>query len=130
MVDLLGRAGLLDEAYKLIKEMAIEPDAVIWRTFSVFVEFTKILRWKWDNAKKVRCVMKWNGVCKNSGKSWVEVGNIVHQFKADDRSHREAELIYKTLKEMICRTKLEGFSSITKLVLMDISDEEKEENLS
>ena len=30
MVDLLGRAGLLDEAEELIKSLAIEHDAVVW----------------------------------------------------------------------------------------------------
>lgn len=33
MVDLLGRAGLLDQAYHLItNDMGIKPDAMIWRT--------------------------------------------------------------------------------------------------
>ncbi|PKA66645.1 Pentatricopeptide repeat-containing protein [Apostasia shenzhenica] len=33
MVDLLGRAGLLDEAYRfIVNEMRVQPDAAIWRT--------------------------------------------------------------------------------------------------
>ncbi|TYJ28065.1 hypothetical protein E1A91_A07G232500v1 [Gossypium mustelinum] len=32
MVDMLGRAGLLDEAFKFIDSMVIEPNAIIWRT--------------------------------------------------------------------------------------------------
>ncbi|KAL1356324.1 hypothetical protein HN51_008331 [Arachis hypogaea] len=32
MVDLLGRAGLVEEAYRLIKSMPMECDAVVWRT--------------------------------------------------------------------------------------------------
>ena len=33
IVDLMGRAGLLDEAYELVtKEMRVTPDATIWRT--------------------------------------------------------------------------------------------------
>lgn len=32
MVDLLGRAGLVEEAEKLIGEMQTNPDAVIWRS--------------------------------------------------------------------------------------------------
>ncbi|KAF7047593.1 hypothetical protein CFC21_056500 [Triticum aestivum] len=33
IVDLMGRAGLLDEAYQLVvKEMKVAPDATIWRT--------------------------------------------------------------------------------------------------
>jgi len=30
MVDLLGRAGYLDEAYDFINRMSIKPDATIW----------------------------------------------------------------------------------------------------
>ncbi|XP_072979530.1 pentatricopeptide repeat-containing protein At3g47530 [Typha angustifolia] len=33
VVDLMGRAGLLDQAYRLIvREMGVEPDATLWRT--------------------------------------------------------------------------------------------------
>ncbi|KAL8547235.1 hypothetical protein ACS0TY_006813 [Phlomoides rotata] len=32
MVDILGRAGLLDEAYELIHSMRVKPDAAMWRT--------------------------------------------------------------------------------------------------
>ncbi|KAJ4820273.1 Pentatricopeptide repeat-containing protein [Rhynchospora pubera] len=32
MVDMLGRAGFLKEAYNFVKEMKIEPNVVIWRT--------------------------------------------------------------------------------------------------
>lgn len=32
MVDILGRAGLLDEAFRFVETMEIEPNAIIWRT--------------------------------------------------------------------------------------------------
>ncbi|KAH7848417.1 hypothetical protein Vadar_002524 [Vaccinium darrowii] len=32
VVDLLGRAGHLEEAYSFIKDMKVEPDAVLWRS--------------------------------------------------------------------------------------------------
>jgi pentatricopeptide repeat protein len=32
MVDMLGRAGFLKEAYHIIQEMKIEPNVVVWRT--------------------------------------------------------------------------------------------------
>ena len=32
MVDVLGRAGRLEEAYEFIQSMPIEPDPVVWRT--------------------------------------------------------------------------------------------------
>ncbi|PRQ17214.1 putative tetratricopeptide-like helical domain, DYW domain-containing protein [Rosa chinensis] len=32
MVDILGRAGLIEEAYQFIRNMPIQPNAVVWRT--------------------------------------------------------------------------------------------------
>ncbi|KAK7855832.1 pentatricopeptide repeat-containing protein [Quercus suber] len=32
MVDLLGHAGLLDQAYQLIMSMGVKPDLTMWRT--------------------------------------------------------------------------------------------------
>ncbi|KAG7602327.1 Pentatricopeptide repeat-containing protein [Arabidopsis thaliana] len=32
MVDMLGRAGLLDEAFMFVESMKIEPNAIVWRT--------------------------------------------------------------------------------------------------
>ncbi|XP_043688273.1 pentatricopeptide repeat-containing protein At5g66520-like [Telopea speciosissima] len=33
MVDLLGKAGLLEEAYKVIKTMNLEPNIIVWSSF-------------------------------------------------------------------------------------------------
>ncbi|XVF19249.1 hypothetical protein REPUB_Repub11eG0093700 [Reevesia pubescens] len=46
MLDLLGKAGLLDEAEELVKNMAIEPDAVVWGAL--------FFAWKFFNGRK-RC---------------------------------------------------------------------------
>jgi hypothetical protein len=75
-------------------------------------------------------MMKKTGVRKNRGKSWVELVGVIHQFKAGDRSHPETEAIYRVLEGLIKRVKLEGFTYVTELVLMDVSEEEKEENLN
>ncbi|RAL41526.1 hypothetical protein DM860_010320 [Cuscuta australis] len=157
MVDLLGRAGLLDEAYSMIKEMPMEPDVVIWRTFLSScrthknselgeVAATEISHLtsgdyvlmsniycsvkRWDSAEELREAMKQNGVRKTRGRSWVETGNTVHVFNAGDRSHPEMNVIYKSLKVLVTLSKMEGFHHETELVLMDISEEEKEENLA
>lgn len=157
MVDLLGRAGLVEEAYAMIKAMPMEPDIVIWRALLSAcrnfknpelgeVAIAKISHLnsgdyillsnmycsleKWDSAERVREMMKRDGVRKNRGRSWVELGGVIHQFKAGDRSHPETGAIYKVLEGLIRRTKLEGFMPATDLVLMDVSDEEREENLN
>lgn len=157
MVDLLGRAGLLEEAYAMIKEMTVEPDIVTWRAFlsacrthknselgEVAIEKISHLGSgdyilmsniycsikKWDNSEKLRYMMKKKGIRKSSGKSWLEFGGAIHQFNAGDKSHHEAKTIYKVLESLIQRTRMEGFISETDLVLMDVSEEEKEENLN
>ncbi|KAI3455208.1 hypothetical protein Pfo_011871 [Paulownia fortunei] len=157
MVDLFARAGLLEEAYAMIKDMPMEPDVVVWRTLlsacrthknsklgEVIVEKIKHLgsgdyvllsniycsTKKWDNAETVRYTMNKKGVHKSIGKSWVELHGAIHHFKAGDRSHPETEAIYKVLEALIRRSRMEGYVSLADLVLMDISEEEKEENLN
>ncbi|KAG2312465.1 hypothetical protein Bca52824_024022 [Brassica carinata] len=157
MVDLLGRAGKVKEAYELIESMPVEPDLVIWRSLlsssrtyknpeiaetamqnlskarsgdyvllSNIYSSTK----KWESAQKVRELMKQKGIRKAKGKSWVEFGGVIHRFKAGDTSHTEMKAIYKLLEELIQKTKSLGFVPDTDLVLMDVSEEEKEENLN
>ncbi|XP_061370591.1 pentatricopeptide repeat-containing protein At5g50990 [Gastrolobium bilobum] len=156
MVDLLGRAGLLEEAYAMIKVMPMEPDIVIWRAllsacrthrkkelgevaiasisglesgdFVLLSNMYCSLK-NWDNAERVRQMMKMGGVRKKRGKSWIELGDSIHRFNAADQSHAEMEVIYGVLEGLIQRAKLEGFTPLTDLVLMDVSEEEKEENL-
>ncbi|XVF08584.1 hypothetical protein REPUB_Repub07fG0015900 [Reevesia pubescens] len=157
MVDLFGRADKLEEAYAIIKAMPVEPDVVIWRAFLSAcrtyrkpelgeVAIANISRLKsgdyvllsniycsmkrWESAEGVREIMKKKGIRKIRGRSWIELGGVIHRFKAGDRSHPETEGLYKLLEGLIKRTKLEGFLPETELVLMDISEEEKEGNLN
>ncbi|KAL1359141.1 hypothetical protein HN51_004410 [Arachis hypogaea] len=157
MVDLLGRSGLLDDAYDMIKAMPIEPDVVIWRALLSAcrnhrkkelgeVAIANISRLEsgdfvllsnmycslknWDSAERVRQMMKKGGVHKKQGKSWIELGGSIHQFKAANHSHAEMKAIYRVLEGLNQRAKLEGFAPMTELVLMDVSEEEKEENLN
>ncbi|KAH6755505.1 Tetratricopeptide repeat superfamily protein [Perilla frutescens var. hirtella] len=157
MVDLFARAGLLEEAYAMINEMPMEPDVVIWRTLlsacrthknSELGEFV-VSKMKhlssgdyvllsniycstkeWDNAETVRYTMNKKRVHKSIGKSWVELHGAIHHFKASDRTHPDTEPIYKVLEALTHRSRMEGYVPVLDLVLMDISEEEKEENLS
>lgn len=156
MVDLFGRAGQLEEAYATIKAMPMEPDVVVWRTLLsacrthknsvlgeiaitnissldggdyVLLSNTYCSLNKWSSSEKMRKMMIREGVRKDRGKSWIELGGAIYHFKAGERSHPETEAIDKVLKQLIGRSKLEGFVPATELVLMDVSEEEKEENL-
>ncbi|KAL9664555.1 hypothetical protein QQ045_019960 [Rhodiola kirilowii] len=157
MVDLLGRAGLVEEAYRLIETMTIEPDVVIWRSLLssckthkkpqlgelavakisqlksgdyVLLSNTYCSIEKWESAARLRESMQMKRVHKVHGKSWIEVAGSVHQFKSGDQTHPDREFVYKILDGLVQRVKLEGFAFSTELVLMDVSDEEKEQNLS
>ncbi|MED6113082.1 hypothetical protein PIB30_067648 [Stylosanthes scabra] len=73
MVDLLGRAGLMEEAADLIRGLSIEADANIWEAE------------RWDEANKVRELMKSRGARKNPGCSWVQIGDQVHAFLVGEK---------------------------------------------
>eukprot|EP01018_Ginkgo_biloba_P024035 Gb_18986 [translate_table: standard] len=117
MVDLLGRAGHLNEAYNFINEMPIEPDAAVWcsllgacrihtnielgesvaeRIFELdpqnaatYVLLSNIYAavGRWDDIEKVRKMMQEKGVKKKAGCSWIEVNKQMYTFLAGHRSH-------------------------------------------
>ncbi|KAJ3702696.1 hypothetical protein LUZ61_006401 [Rhynchospora tenuis] len=102
MVDMLGRAGFLKEAYNFVKEMKTEPNVVIWRTLLgacrmhgdvelVQIANRELLRVKsaesgnyvllsniyasvgeWRGATMVRNLMDTDGVHKEAGQTFVD----------------------------------------------------------
>lgn len=105
MVDLLGRDGNLDVAYKFIRAMPFEANSVIWRSFlsscrlhgnveMARIASTKLLEMEpdhgaryillsnilastkqWEEAGKVRKVMEDQGIQKPPGWSYVELSD-------------------------------------------------------
>lgn len=105
MVDMLGRAGLLDEAFMFVESMKIEPNAIVWRTLlgacKIYgnVELGKYANEKllgmrkhesgdyvllsniyastgeWDGVQKVRKMFDDTGVKKPTGYSLIEEGD-------------------------------------------------------
>ncbi|XP_050227901.1 pentatricopeptide repeat-containing protein At5g66520 [Mercurialis annua] len=156
MVDLLGRAGLLKEAYDLIKEMPITPNAVILGTLLNAcrihgnVELGKqIAKYiieidpghsgryihlanlhaaagEWDEAAEARRTMKANGVIKLPGCSTISLDGAVHGFLAGDNSHPEIEKINCKWYQISERLRQEGYKPATQNLLLDLNDEEKE----
>ncbi|KAL8159446.1 hypothetical protein V2J09_000983 [Rumex salicifolius] len=130
MVDLLGRAGLLDEAEALIRSMPIEPDAVVWGAlfFACRMQGNVIMGEKaalklleldprdsgiyvllanmygdadmWEKAKKIRYMMAQRGVEKTPGCSAIEVNGIINEFIVRDKSHPRSAEIYTCIEQL------------------------------
>lgn len=159
MIDLLGRAGKLKEAVKLIHEMTSEPDAVTWRTLlsackvhrdmdlaeyaakqvlkldshdaGTYILLSNIYAntQRWEDVAILRYSMKGGGIKKEPGCSWIEVNKKIHTFILGDRSHPQVNDIYKELNEIIWRLKEEGYVPDTNFVLQDIEGEQMENSL-
>ncbi|OMP01870.1 hypothetical protein COLO4_11506 [Corchorus olitorius] len=159
MVNLLGRAGQLEEAYDLVKNMKRESDPILWGALlgacrlhdnlelgEKIAEFlvsrniansgTYILlsnmyaaKGKWEEVARIRTLMKESGVTKEPGCSSIEVQNKVHEFLAGDLKHPKTKEIYMMLEEMNGWVKAHGYTPQTEIVLHDIEDWQKEQSL-
>lgn len=135
MVDLLGRAGKLNEAYNLIQNMQMKPDSVIWGTllgacsFHGNVEVAekaaealfKLEPWnsgnyvilsniyasakRWDGVAKLRKMMKSNQMMKAAGYSCIEEAGKVQKFIVEDKSHPRSNEIYAVLNNVYAKMK-------------------------
>ncbi|XVF09492.1 hypothetical protein REPUB_Repub07fG0097800 [Reevesia pubescens] len=159
MVDLLGRAGQLDEAQKLIRNMPFEPDAATWGALlgasrihgntklaemaaelifemepengGMYVLLSNLYAasGRWADVSKMRLKMRDTGVKKVPGYSWLEVQNKIHTFSVGDSCHPDRDKIYAYLEELDFKMRREGYVSSTKLILHDVDEEEKEHML-
>eukprot|EP01018_Ginkgo_biloba_P029369 Gb_08125 [translate_table: standard] len=129
MVDLLGRAGHLDEAEEFIQKMPVEPSAGVWALLGacrihhnielgeraaeclfvldpeydgLYVLLSNIYAasGRWDAVDKVRTMMKDRGLKKTPGCSLIEVNSKVHAFHVGDRLHPQCEKIYAILESL------------------------------
>lgn len=155
MVDLLGRAGCLDEAYGLIKEMKVKPDAAIWgallsacrihknvelaeisakRLFELdatncgyYVLLSNIYAeaGMWKDVERMRVLVKTRGIEKPPGYSSVELKGRTHLFYVGDKSHPQHKEIYSYLGKLLEKMQEAGYVPNTGSVLHDLDEEEK-----
>ncbi|XP_075478070.1 pentatricopeptide repeat-containing protein At5g43790 isoform X2 [Primulina tabacum] len=160
LVDLLGRAGLVEDAEEIVLSMPMKPNAILWRsllgaarvhgnvdtgeialrkllelepeTSGSYVLLSNMYAFlnRWEDVNRLRSLMKRLGIDKTPGSSIVEVNGSMHEFLIGDRSHPKVKDIYLKLEEM--NKKLQEFGHLprTRDVLFDIEDEEREEALS
>ncbi|KAK8452025.1 hypothetical protein SEVIR_5G042700v4 [Setaria viridis] len=153
VVDILGRSGQTEEAYRFIESMPMKPTSVVWCALLgacrvhknhdlAVVAANKLLELepdnpgnyilvsnvfaemgKWHDVNEVRTRMEELGLRKDPACSWIEIGNNVHTFTARDHSHRDSEAIHLKLAEITEKMRKEGYTEDTRFVLHDVSEE-------
>ncbi|XP_009371170.2 pentatricopeptide repeat-containing protein At5g48910 [Pyrus x bretschneideri] len=159
MVDLLGRAGLLEEAEELILNMPIQPDDVTWKALlgackmqgnidigkgvaeilmdlaprdsGSYIALSNMYAslGNWEEVAKVRLRMKDMDIRKDPGGSSIELDGAIHEFVVEDDSHPRAGEIHSMLEEISEKLSLEGHRPNTTQVLLNMDEEEKQSAL-
>ncbi|CAN8259579.1 unnamed protein product [Cochlearia groenlandica] len=159
VIDLLGRAGHLDQAYEVIKCMPVQPGVTVWgallsackkhrhvglgeyaaqQLFSIdptntghYVQLSNLYAASrlWDRVAEVRVTMKERGLNKDVGCSWVEVRGKLEAFRVGDKSHPRYEEIEREVEWIESKLKESGFVAYKDASLHDLNDEEAEETL-
>ncbi|EXB50999.1 hypothetical protein L484_023701 [Morus notabilis] len=159
MVDLLSRAGLLQEAHEFIMNMPIDPNGVVWGTLlggckvhksialaeeairhlavldpfndGYYVVLSNIYAEaeQWENVARIRKLMREQGVKKTPGWSTITVDGTVHEFVAGDESHPQAVEIFRMWGNLLEKMKENGYVPNTSVVLLDMEEGEKEKFL-
>ncbi|MED6110407.1 Pentatricopeptide repeat-containing protein [Stylosanthes scabra] len=139
MVDLLGRAGCLDDAIKLIEEMPMHPDSIVWgsllgackvhRNISLgkyvaekLIEIDPLNSGpyvllsnmyaelgRWKDVGRIRKQMRQRGVIKQPGCSWIEIQSRMNVFMVKDKRHHRRKDIYLVLKILTEQMKQAGY---------------------
>ncbi|KAI8573631.1 hypothetical protein RHMOL_Rhmol01G0292000 [Rhododendron molle] len=156
MVDLLGRAGRLNEALNLVEDMSVEKDeglcgallgaCRIHNRIELAEKAAKSLlelqsqnpghyvllsniyakAGRWEDVAKIRELMTHRRLKKNPGWTWIEVDNKIHRFSVGDHTHSWSNEIYKMLEMLIEKLELAGYVPDTNFVLHDVDEELKQ----
>ena len=135
MVDLLGRAGLLEQAKTLVNQLPFKPNPAVWGALLAACRIhgdTKLAEFAVKNllqldaersgsycllaniysesgklqaVTNVRKLMRDKGVRKNPGCSWIEVDNRVHIFTVDDTNHPQIKDVRTMLEDFTKKIK-------------------------
>ncbi|XP_031475003.1 pentatricopeptide repeat-containing protein At2g20540-like [Nymphaea colorata] len=143
MVDLLGRAGRLGDAYDFVKGMPFKPNYIVWSALlaacrnhgdlelaeHVIGEVNDLEPWstgnyvmlsnvyaangQWDHAAGTRAMLREKGIVKLPGCSWIELNNTVHSFIAGDKTHPQRNEVNETLDHLGKMLKIVGDAPCT-----------------
>lgn len=155
MVDLLSRAGRLDEAYRFIEDLPIQPTPILWRTLLAacgshgnldlakqvmerifelddshggdYVILSNLCAraGRWEDVDYLRKLMKDRGAVKVPGCSSIQINNMVHEFFSGDEVNTVSTELHRALDELVKELKMVGY--VPDLSLVCHADMEDEE---
>lgn len=153
MVDLLGRAGCLNEAEELIQKMPMPPDITGWRSLLASSrEFGNIELGRrcfdemiqldsnsaagyvlmssiyadsqmWDDVNKVQERRNHAHAFRKPGRAWIEDDYNVHEFFVGDKSHQHSVSINAKLNRLKRLLMDDGCLPLLNLVLEPVSND-------
>ncbi|KAK7292790.1 hypothetical protein RJT34_15644 [Clitoria ternatea] len=159
MVDLLGKAGFLDEALDFIQTMPMKQDASIWGALLASCRVHKDVKLaeiaarnlfklepynsanyvlmmniysssdRWDDVERLKERMISMGVKISDVWSWTQVNQTIHVFSTEGKSHPEEGKIYFELYQLVSEIRKLGYVPDISCVHQNIDDSEKEKVL-
>ncbi|KAL2327729.1 hypothetical protein Fmac_021156 [Flemingia macrophylla] len=159
IIDLLGRAGRLDEAETFIDKMPVPPNDLVWRSLlaackihgnlelarkaadhlfeldssddSAYVLYSNVCAStrRWRDVENLRKQMESHNIKKKPACSWIKLQNQVTTFGMGDQYHPQNAQIYAKLEELKKIIRETGYVPDTSYSLQDTDEEQKEHNL-
>ncbi|XP_057470414.1 pentatricopeptide repeat-containing protein At5g04780, mitochondrial [Actinidia eriantha] len=159
MVDVLGRAGRIQEAKDLMDKMPLKATASMWGSLlascrihgnvelaevaakhlfeiepdnagnHVLLSNTYAAKKKWAEVAKARKLLKDSEAKKERGKSWIEVKDKVHTFMVGEGTHPRIVEIYSRLEDLLGEMKKLDYKVDTEHDLHDVEEMRKQELL-
>ncbi|XP_022875458.1 pentatricopeptide repeat-containing protein At1g31920 [Olea europaea var. sylvestris] len=158
MVDLMGRAGMIDEAIELIRSMPMEPNDVLWRSLLssckihqnvelgefaaknlfqlnsrnasdyILISNMYAKAQRWHDVSMTRTEMANKGLI-NQVPGYSLVEVKKKMYKFVSNDTSHSQ-VYEMLHQMEWQLKFEGYSPDTSRVLLDVDEDEKRQRLS
>lgn len=155
IVDMLGRAGLLEEAKTFIDKSVGNPNALVWQALlgacsihgdpelgkyaaeklvlaapesaAPYISMANIYSSKGRWRERARTIkrMKEMGVGKETGMSWIEIEKKVHSFVVEDRMHPQGEIMYEVLAALFPIMVDEGYVPDKRFLLSYLDEDEE-----
>ncbi|KAL2490148.1 putative Pentatricopeptide repeat-containing protein [Abeliophyllum distichum] len=152
VVDLLGRAGRVKEAYELIETMPFMPDESVWGAFlgackahklaelgklaaskvldlrpkvaGTYMMLSNIYAFdgKWGDSAKMRKLMRRMVNKKEAGRSWIEARNQIYSFVAGDRLGSHVEWAYEVVDTLSLHMKEVEYTTGLHCLIHDLED--------